>query len=58
MGILRLTDGVTFDTSGPLRVEHRADGYYLVAQRMLLPCDTHEDAERLLVELANPTGSA
>ena len=29
---LRFSDSVEFDTSGPLRVERRPDGYYLVGR--------------------------
>lgn len=58
MSKLRFNDGVEFETSGPLHIERRFDGYYLVGQGMLLPCDSREDAERLLVELANPEGSS
>lgn len=55
---LRFSDGVEFDTSGPLRVERRPDGYYLVGQGYLIPCDDETEAQRLLVELANPKGTA
>lgn len=55
---LRFSDGVEIETSGPLRVLHRADGYYVVGEGFLCPCDDRAAAERLLLELANPDGTA
>lgn len=34
---LRFNDGESFDTKGPLRLEHRYDGWYVIGNGMLLP---------------------
>ncbi len=34
---LEFSDGVTFDTSGKLRIEHRHDGAYVVGNGRLVP---------------------
>jgi hypothetical protein len=53
MTILRFKDGVSFDTSGPLRITKRADGWYVVGQGFLCPCDTEDEAQKLLADLAS-----
>jgi hypothetical protein len=32
---IEFTDGVSFNTDGPYRTEHRRDGWYVVGQGML-----------------------
>jgi len=51
MSRLRFDDGIEFDTDGPLRIEERHDGLYVVGNGMLCPCESREAAERLLAEL-------
>jgi len=48
---LRFSDGMEFDTSGPLRVIHRKDGYYVTGKGLLMACDTREDGERIIREM-------
>ena len=43
MSTLKFTDGVSFDTSGPYRVERRHDGYYFVGGGMLCPVNSREE---------------
>jgi hypothetical protein len=43
--ILKFNDGENFDTSGPLRVERRKDGWYVVGEGMLIPVDSREEGE-------------
>jgi hypothetical protein len=43
MSKMTFSDGVTFDTDGPYRVEHRHDGYYLVGGGMLCPVNSYEE---------------
>lgn len=45
---LRFSDGTSFDTSGPMRVEWRKDGYYAVGEGWLMPASSYEDAEGLV----------
>ena len=42
---LHFTDGVSIDTSGPLRILLLEDGAYVVGQGMLIPVDSQEVAE-------------
>ncbi len=48
---LTFSDGETFDTSGPLRIERRKDGLYVLGEGLMCACDTREEAEDLLREL-------
>ena len=48
---LRFSDGEEFDTDGPLRIENRRDGLYVVGQGMLCACETREEAEELIRDL-------
>lgn len=43
--MLRFSDGVQFDTSGPLRIEYRRDGLYVVGNGMLIPVKDKQEAE-------------
>jgi len=51
MNTLRFNDGVSFNTSGPYRIETRRDGLYVVGQGMLMAVDTHEEGEEIIAEL-------
>ena len=51
MARLTFSDGVSFDTSGPLRVEWRADGYYVVGHGMLCAVDTHEAGDAAIARM-------
>jgi hypothetical protein len=43
MSKLTFTDGETFDLSGPLRLEERADGWYVLGEnRMMAVNDVNE----------------
>jgi len=48
MSKLKFSDGMEFDLSGPLRVELRADGYYVVGQGMLMAVNTQEEGENYI----------
>jgi hypothetical protein len=50
-GCLMFSDGVEFDTTGPLRAERRADGWYVVGEGFLCPCDDRAEAEHLIADL-------
>ncbi len=47
MGI-RFSDGEYFDTDGPLRIERRKDGLYVVGNGFLVPVSTIEEGEELI----------
>ena len=51
MGTLRFNDGVTFNTDGPLRVEKRFDGFYVVGQGMMCPVDTYKEGTQWIQQM-------
>ena len=51
MGMLRCDDGISFDTSGPLRVERRSDGYYVVGEGMMCPVDTYREGQEWIQQM-------
>lgn len=48
---LIFTDGEEFDTSGPLRVDRRYDGLYVIGMGMLVPVNSEEEAVRTIKRL-------
>jgi hypothetical protein len=46
MSTLKFTDGEVFDLSGPLRLEERFDGWYVVGNNKLIP--VRSEAEGIL----------
>jgi hypothetical protein len=59
MMTLRFNDGVTFDTSGPLRKERRHDGWYVVGGGMLMAMDSEGEADDFVkVHAGVPTHGA
>ncbi len=49
MSKLTFTDGETFDLSGPLRVEERYDGWYVLGNNRMIPVSS-QDAGRKLID--------
>lgn len=49
--MIKFSDGMTFDTSGPLRPERRSDGWYLVGGGMLVPVDSRDEALEMIKEM-------
>lgn len=49
--MLRFSDGEEFDTSGELRVEARRDGYYVVGGGLMIPVDSREEGQQLILDL-------
>ena len=45
---LRFTDGMEFNVAGPLRVEHRHDGWYVVGNGMLIPVGSAEEGKGVI----------
>jgi len=52
MSILRFSDGVSLDTSGPLRCERKRDGWYVLGNGMSIPMDSYEDAKAWIAKQA------
>jgi len=48
--MLRFNDGVNIDTSGPLRILHLKDGFYVVGEGMCIPVDSREEAVKFIKE--------
>ena len=48
MTILKFTDSVEIDTSGPLRKFHLRDGWYVVGEGLLLPVADEAEADEEL----------
>jgi hypothetical protein len=53
MSKLKFSDGMEFDLSGPLRVELRSDGYYVVGNGMLMAVDSKEQGEKFINNQTN-----
>ncbi len=51
MSQLSFTDGVTIDTSGPLRILQLKDGWYVAGLGFLIPCEDEGEAEVTIMEL-------
>ena len=51
--MLRFNDGVTIDTSGPLRTLRLRDGYYVVGEGMCIPVESREEAQELIREISH-----
>ena len=50
MSQLKFSDGETFNLNGPLRVELRSDGYYVLGQGMMMAVDTLEQGQKVIVD--------
>ena len=48
---MRFSDGMTFDTSGQLRLTKRRDGWYVIGQGMLLPIDSPEEGREIIAQM-------
>jgi len=50
--MLKFNDGVSFDTSGSLRIERRYDGLYVVGNNMLIPIADREEGLDLIKSMS------
>ena len=48
---LKFSDGMEIDTSGPYRIIHESDGYYVVGRGFMSAVKNREEGEKLLREL-------
>jgi len=53
MSQLKFSDGMEFDLSGPLRVELRSDGYYVLGQGMMMAVDTFDEGQEYILRNKN-----
>jgi hypothetical protein len=45
---MQFSDGMKFDTAGPIHMEEREDGLYVVGGGMLIPVDTEDEAKMII----------
>jgi hypothetical protein len=50
MSKLTFTDGESFDLSGPLRLEERYDGWYVLGNNKMVPVSSQDAGRRLIDE--------
>jgi len=50
MSKLTFTDGESFDLSGPLRLEERYDGWYVLGNNKMIPVSSQDAGRRLIDE--------
>jgi hypothetical protein len=48
---LNFTDGVSIDTSGPLRILLLEDGFYVVGRGNLIPVSSQQEAEETIEKM-------
>ena len=53
MSKLTFTDGESFDLSGPLRLEERYDGWYVLGNNKMIPVSSQEAGNILITQLNN-----
>ena len=42
--MIRFTDGMEFQTDGPLQAVRKPDGWYVIGRGMVVPVASHEEA--------------
>ena len=57
MSALHFNDGMSFDTSGPLRITVRRDGMYVVGEGMLVPVRDEREARQLIENINKTRGN-
>jgi hypothetical protein len=53
MSKLTFTDGESFDLSGPLRLEERYDGWYVLGNNRMIPVVSQDAGNILITQLNN-----
>ena len=48
---LHFSDGVSINTSGPLRILLLDDGFYVVGEGRLIPVDSEEEANKIIKDM-------
>ena len=48
---LTFSDGMSFNTSGPLRLARRSDGWYVIGEGMLIPVEGSEEGLTMISKL-------
>lgn len=55
---MQFTDGMRFDTSGPLRLTKRSDGWYVIGNGMLIPVQDPHEANRMIAAMTGGNNDA
>ena len=55
MTTLRFSDDEEFDLSGPLRKEHRIDGWYVLGENKLIPVKDEQEADEYIYRHSQPS---
>jgi hypothetical protein len=50
MSKLTFTDGESFDLSGPLRLEERADGWYVLGENRMIPVGSQDEGMKHILD--------
>ena len=53
MSKLKFSDGEEFDLSGPLRVEERSDGWYVLGENRMMAVASQSEGLKLIETLKN-----
>ena len=53
MSYIRFNDGMSFDTGGPLRLQKRRDGWYVVGEGMLIPVADSKEGKKVIREMSS-----
>jgi len=53
MSKLKFSDGEEFDLSGPLRVEERSDGWYVLGENKMMAVNSQSEGLKLIETLKN-----
>jgi hypothetical protein len=56
--MLHFSDGVSLDTSGPLRVIQLQDGWYVVGEGFSIPVNSKEEAEATIRQMTAEKGES
>jgi hypothetical protein len=51
MSKLKFTDGEEFDTAGPLRLDERYDGWYVIGEGLLLPVKDKKEGLEVIKQM-------
>jgi hypothetical protein len=52
--MIEFSDGMKFDTSGPLRIDERSDGFYVVGEGSLMAVASREEGEAWIAQKTKP----
>jgi hypothetical protein len=51
--MIKFSDGLNIDTSGPMRKWQGPDGWYVIGQGFLIPCKDEQEADWTLQDFEN-----